>query len=85
MADYTRVYTGDDGLSHFEDLDFRLWRPVWGPDSCGTRGRGGKRQPGQRYWCCVQEVRAREFRQTPSSQKAVCDCADRQPGRTNRR
>jgi hypothetical protein len=22
MADYTRVYTGDDGLSHFEDLDF---------------------------------------------------------------
>ena len=22
MADYTRAYTGDDGLSHFEDLDF---------------------------------------------------------------
>ena len=22
MADYTRVFTGDDGLSHFEDLDF---------------------------------------------------------------
>ena len=21
MADYTRVYTGDDGLSHFEDLE----------------------------------------------------------------
>ncbi len=22
MADYTRVYIGADGLSHFEDLDF---------------------------------------------------------------
>ncbi len=22
MADYTRIYTGDDGLSHFEDFDF---------------------------------------------------------------
>lgn len=22
MADYTRIYSGDDGLSHFEDLDF---------------------------------------------------------------
>ncbi len=23
MADYTRIYSGDDGLSHFEDLDFK--------------------------------------------------------------
>ncbi len=28
MADFTRIYTGNDGLSHFEDRDFAYGDPV---------------------------------------------------------
>ncbi len=41
-----RMYSGDDGQSHFEDLDFDMWPDHWSMTLANANINFGRRDPG---------------------------------------
>ncbi len=41
-----RMYSGDDGQSHFEDLDFDMWPDHWSMTLANAKINFGRRDPG---------------------------------------
>ena len=46
-----RLYAGDDGQSHFEDLDFDTWPALWDPNLVNARiGFARRGEPGHPFF-----------------------------------